>query len=1036
MAVEKRPSRPGGPIYYEYTDVGGGPLFRVVRRPGKRFHQERFDLARGRYVKGLGTSTIRVLYNLPGVFEQVIDNGTVFITEGEKDADELIKRGIAATTNPGGAGKWRDEYSESLRGAGRVVIAYDLDEPDPKTGKRAGEEHALQVAESIRDVVGAVDFVRALEGKDVSDHFAAGHNLSELIHERPSAEPAPKPAGPQEPARERSGTVRRDKEPAVYQLALQRLRDYAQANRLPAPRLTDRGYEACCPAHDDRDPSLGIRVGEDQPMVVNCQTGCEPEAIAEALGIDYKDFFDEGTPEYDGALQKELQRQRVQQEARIIISSEAAPSVVFPDQSPVDYFNTIEDEVPYSITNWHVQGGNTLLVAQYKTGKDLDCQTPLPTPDGWTTMGQVKVGNWLLDEAGRRCMVTFVTPIMSFRKCYRVSFSDGTHVIAGGEHQWVTRTLEPEGTHIWTTSEILRTLRTSHHRNHRIDIAGALDLPKRELLIDPYTLGVWLGDGTTSNGGITFGDDGTFFKEQIGDAGYVIGQSMTTTQTVYGLKVQLREIGVLDDKHIPIDYLRASYEQRLALLQGIMDTDGTSDPVRNPSSITTVCKPLALGYMELMRSLGLKPTMTTRKTKIDGKVVGKGIAYVIGVCAYDDTPIFRLPRKRALLPPRPSTQARSSSRTIVAVEPVESVDTRCLQVDSPSSTFLCGEGMIPTHNTSLAINLYRSLVNTEPFLGTYPTAVQGGRVAYFDYEMLPDQFRFWLKAGGDINFNRMVTPYHLRGQTLPLWDKRTRAKVVDWLKRNDTSAIIIDTAARAWAGLVENENSNTDMLRFTDSLDALKYEAGITDLFLVSHMGRQAQFMQSGEERARGATRLEDWMDAGWYMTKDENNVRYLRATGRGVDMEPIMLNYSAQSHRLSTQGIGKNEHQERTADEEIVDVLAALSHAPTTTELAESLKGRKEDRSGKIHGAERRGLIERRQSGRAQMVDLTENGRELQSRHRNLSQTEKILSNDEIEAIEQQKRQMQKATERQMASNKVKRAPRRQRKPKPEETE
>ena len=259
---------------------------------------------------------------------------------------------------------------------------------------------------------------------------------------------------------------------------------------------------------------------------------------------------------------------------------------------------------------------------------------------------------------------------------------------------------------------------------------------------------------------------------------------------------------------------------------------------------------------------------------------------------------------------------------------------------------------------------------------------------------------------------------------------------MEWLKRNDCSAIIIDTAARAWAGLVENENSNTDMLRFTDSLDQLKYEAGITDLFLITHMGRQAAFMQQGEERARGATRLEDWMDSGWYLTKDDKNVRYLRANGRGVDVDPVMLHYSAQTHKLSTRRIGKQEHQERTSDEHIVDILAALNQPPTTTQLKDLLGGKAEDRAAKILGAERRGLVARRQSGRGYVIDITEVGRQLQSRHRNLkAEREEKEAQDDADMIN-------RLIKEQNDMMRYRRKPRRQGKPKapplppqPEET-
>jgi len=641
VAIES--PRPAGSNTYEYTDVSGEPLFRVVRGRNKQFYQQRWDGER--YVKGLGDAT-RVLYNLPNVIETAMRGGTIWIVEGEKDADILIQQGITATCNPGGAGKWRPEYAEAIRGAARVNIVWDDDDPDPKTGKLAGQQHALEVEQSLLHIGARIRMLRAVEGNDLADHVGAGHAISDLVRERPG-DPLPQvEEGRTEPYEALH-------EPAVYQLAYMKLVEHARNNGLKLPTQTDKGWEACCPAHDDHRQSLGIMVGDEQPLVVNCQAGCTVEEIARELHIDLKEFFQPAPSQYDAQLEKEVQRQRVQAEARTIIASEAVRAVEFPPD-PYTYLTAEDEEVVYSVERLHIQGGNTLIVAQYKTGK-----------------------------------------------------------------------------------------------------------------------------------------------------------------------------------------------------------------------------------------------------------------------------------------------------------------------------------------TSLSLNLYRSLVNCEPFLGKFEVREQEGRVAYFDYEMMETQFKNWLKAGGELDEERMATPWHLRGTILPIWIDSVRVQVVDWFKRNDVSTWIVDPATRAWSGLVENENSNSEILRFTDSLDQIKAEAGITDFYLIAHMGRQAPFTPVGQERARGATRLEDWMDVGWYLTKDDKNTRYMRAQGRGVDMEPITLNYSSADHALTTSGISRREHDERTSDQKIVDILASIDHVPTTSQLKDMLGGKTEDQGRKILDAENRGLIKRSPRGRSMMVELTDAGRNLQSRHR-----------------------------------------------------
>ena len=282
-------------VEYVYLDATGNPLYRVIRKPlpdgDKTFRQDRYQ--NGDWLPGLtfdDKSTVeRVLYNLPEVREAAQRRGVVWITEGEKDAESLIAKGLTATTSPMGAKNWKDEYAQSLDGVRYVTIVWDRDEE--------GRQYALNVERSLKALGIKVRFRRALEGKDVTDHLEAGHTISQLRPGRPG-DPLPLSgtSDPSEglttPPTTSQGALNGQPEPAVYQLALLRLREWAQEHGRTLPRKTDTGWECCCPCpdHDDHNPSLGITVGDKHPVLVNCQAGCEWDDVAEALGIDPREF--------------------------------------------------------------------------------------------------------------------------------------------------------------------------------------------------------------------------------------------------------------------------------------------------------------------------------------------------------------------------------------------------------------------------------------------------------------------------------------------------------------------------------------------------------------------------------------------------------------------------------------------------------------------------------------------------------------------------------------------------------------------------
>lgn len=154
---------------YVYRDEQGNPLYEVVRKPGKEFFQRRYE--GGRTINGLG-DTRRVLYRLPEVLA-ADPSRTVYVCEGEKDVDALVERGYVATCNLGGAGQWRDEYSEVLRGR-HVAVIQDKD--------TVGRKHAFDVLLSLRSHgVASVRLLEAREGKDAYDHLAYGYDVDDFV---------------------------------------------------------------------------------------------------------------------------------------------------------------------------------------------------------------------------------------------------------------------------------------------------------------------------------------------------------------------------------------------------------------------------------------------------------------------------------------------------------------------------------------------------------------------------------------------------------------------------------------------------------------------------------------------------------------------------------------------------------------------------------------------------------------------------------------------------------------------------------------
>lgn len=365
-----------------------------------------------------------------------------------------------------------------------------------------------------------------------------------------------------------------------------------------------------------------------------------------------------------------------------------------------------------------------------KNGKLLDSRTPILTADGWKTMGTVAEGDYVHTLDGSLTCVTAVSETQ-YPVSYRIVFSDGQEFIAGADHQWTLFDRYGHDPESWKrdrsrgcwktidTDELFRTYRCGSRGDTRYSVRTdrTIQRPDADLPLSPYLLGLWLGDGSKGCGGFT-GIDG--LEQAFVSSGYRVTSAPDEPKRHYisGLIPHLRDAGVLNDKHVPERYLLASESQRLALLQGLMDTDGSAVKTgTSGAAAVEFCntnRQLAESVLFLARSLGWKPVFKEARATLYGKDCGP--KYRVIWTAYRERSPFRLARKTSVLCAQPSRPTRASTNTIKLVERVPTVPMRCIEVAHPSRQYLVGRGLTPTHNTTLAaaVAIYMTTADSEP----------------------------------------------------------------------------------------------------------------------------------------------------------------------------------------------------------------------------------------------------------------------------------------------------------------------------------
>lgn len=345
------------------------------------------------------------------------------------------------------------------------------------------------------------------------------------------------------------------------------------------------------------------------------------------------------------------------------------------------------------------------------TMKALDRDVPVLTTWGWKKHGDLQPGDFVFGPDGLPKRVEGVTP-EALEESFEVIFDDDSSIIAGAGHLWEVdrdemsvkpRYARGRKRKIVTTAELRASgyrHGTSGRRPDRIAVAEAVSLPPKRLIIDPYLLGAWIGDGSSTAAVIYAAEQDAEHFARLGRVTTINQPSGTRKQAFYhilieGLARKLRVLNLIGNKHIPDDYLEASIEQRWALLQGLMDTDGHCS--KGVCMFSAKGESLARSVLALARSLGLKATVRSHEAKIGA--VSYGLHWTVQFTPPEGAQVFRLARKQQNV--RGGRNGRSRNRYVVEVRPVGARPVKCIQVEG--SMYLAGEALVPTHNSLLVM---------------------------------------------------------------------------------------------------------------------------------------------------------------------------------------------------------------------------------------------------------------------------------------------------------------------------------------------
>lgn len=369
--------------------------------------------------------------------------------------------------------------------------------------------------------------------------------------------------------------------------------------------------------------------------------------------------------------------------------------------------------------------GKPLFLNQALNVVDIECRnigkaqplySSLITDSGFITMKDIKVGDKIFDNEGKLTTVLGKFP-QGKKDIYELTFKDGRKVRCSDEHLWkVYHRQEWKVVDLnYILSQSWKIDRKNNYTEYyfRIPIADPIQYPNKDLLLDPYVLGIWLGDGASNSFSLYNVDDevidrfnkfainNNYKVRRDSDIGYHLSRKNNKDSAPINL---LRKYNLIKNKHIPEEYFTASIEQRLDLLRGLMDTDGTID-AKGYASYDGTNYRLVKDVERLCWTLGIATTFKEKKTSWIYKGVKK---YSKSYRLFVDTPldIFYLNRKldRVCKERSNKREIQSTTVAITNIEYIGKEECACISVSNDSKLYLTDDYVV-THNTMITSNM-------------------------------------------------------------------------------------------------------------------------------------------------------------------------------------------------------------------------------------------------------------------------------------------------------------------------------------------
>lgn len=341
-----------------------------------------------------------------------------------------------------------------------------------------------------------------------------------------------------------------------------------------------------------------------------------------------------------------------------------------------------------------------------RVGKLLSDDTKVLTSNGWRTHGDLKVGDEVINPDGEFVKITHVHP--KHHTTHTVTISDGSEFECHFRHEWRVYDRRDCKYKNLETQDMMGKLRRGSHFNflleHKTPFVGS---HRDDLKIPPYTFGVWLGDGSNNNPRITMAREDEPVINKVISEGYKLKRTYvhkTTNVPSYEfdkLRFDLQEYGLChsrkrNEKYIPDEYLTSSLEQRLELLAGLLDTDGTLTKKENRYSFSTTGVELKDGIISLISTFGWRCSVVVYPPCLSSSgIQGRKEVYSIG---FNPTMFIPCVLERKQL----RTFSKQRRLSIVSIEESEHKQGNCITVER-DGMYCVGDRLTPTHNTTLGL---------------------------------------------------------------------------------------------------------------------------------------------------------------------------------------------------------------------------------------------------------------------------------------------------------------------------------------------